>query len=131
RSLPLLKAREVPMNTPWTLEAKKVETIAKPGPVNSIELDRYKLAPNDVVIAGILDPRAPRVAMLSAKNAPDLYVHSSVLRIRITDPSVSPEDVVRYLRSELGIQALARSAAFVGRYIRVTARDLVKLAIMV
>jgi type I restriction enzyme R subunit len=130
RSLPLISARSLPADGTWTAATSELETTGQPDPVTQWSI-KNALHPKDILVAGILNPRQPRITMVPATVTEPLYIHSSVYRIRITDSTIAPEDVFAFLRSDAGMRSIERFASVLGGHLRITARDLAQMPIFV
>lgn len=126
QGIPLLSARDLPLVADGhAATADAGRSLAK----HQIAAGLDVLHEKDILVPSILNPTAPRVSLVP-ENTPGVPYHSSVYRIRITDPSVRPDDVFRFLTSDAGIRSIQRTASFMGGHVRVTARDLAQVQVL-
>lgn len=91
----------------------------------------YRIRPSDILVAAIQIPSSPLVALVPESIPADLYLHSSLCRIRIINNLLRPADVVAFLKSEAGSRQLQRVASFLGGHMRLSVLSLEQLGVLV
>lgn len=128
RTITYLTGRSLERDGSWNLARAERRPF---GPDDEKAIGRVK--PGDILISAVASPRLMRWAIVPPEAPEDIRIASSVMRIRLADPTVRPEDVVSFLTSQAGYAALARLASSIGGNLRLSqasmAQTLVRLPV--
>lgn len=95
------------------------------------EKDRARVRPGDLLVSAVASATKLRWTIVPTTSTDDIRIATSVLRIRIIDPSVRPQEVAAFIRSDAGYAALARLTTTAAGYLRFTASSLAQTLIHV
>lgn len=125
-------ARDLAADGSWIQPQVSVAQSEEPsrGDEHSASGLRYRIRPGDILVSAILNPRQPRIVQVPLDFDDSWQFHSSVYRVRVTEPAIRSEDVVSYLRSDAGVRSLLRFAPAIGENMRVSIRDLTQLSVL-
>jgi hypothetical protein len=82
------------------------------------ENDRGRIRRGDILVSAMASPGKLRWTIVPEGPTNDIRIANSVLRIRVTDASIRPQDVAAFLASERGYSALSRLMQTTAGYLR-------------